>query len=175
MEVRWIDLRQVASWQLACWEDWLTGEERQRLEAMSGSRRQTFLCGRGLAREMVGEALGIPPETVRFSLNSMGKPETDGIFFSISHSGYLVGCAVDRVPIGLDVQQTTKVPPRRLSRWMGEGEAFFHHWARREALAKCRGESVLQWLHREEPETGYRWEQLPVPQGYCAWVCRAEE
>ena len=123
---------------------------------------------------MLGEALHLAPEDVVITEGENGKPLTAGVFFSISHSGALVGCAVSDREVGLDVEQIRGVP-QRLSRVL-EGwqtpEEFWRLWTRREAAIKCRGGTLGQW--RRIPLDDLACSHPAVPEGYVAVICEKE-
>ena len=171
MDVRFLDVNTVPAEQLALWESWLTAEKRQRISRLPEKRRLLSLCGDGLAREMLGEALHLAPEDVVITEGENGKPLTVGVFFSISHSGALVGCAVSDREVGLDLEQIRSVPQRlgrALEGWQ-TSEDFWHLWTRREAAIKCRGGTLGQW--RREPLGDLAFSHPAVPEGYVAVIC----
>ena len=172
MDVRFWDVNTVPAEQLALWESWLAAEKRQRISRLPEKRRLLSLCGDGLAREMLGEALHLAPEDVVITEGENGKPLTAGVFFSISHSGDVVGCAVSDREVGLDVERIRAVP-RRLGwklagQWQTEDD-FWQLWTRREAALKCRGGAWSQW-RREETED-FLFTCPAAPDGYAAAVC----
>lgn len=173
MEVRFLDVQTVSAEQLALWESWLAPEKRQRLERMDSQKRLQSLCADALARQILAQMLHVAPQEIAFTYTENGKPLVNGAYFSISHSGDLVGCAVAEYPVGLDLEQI-RTAPQRLYRAMGmEGEsdeAFFRRWTKREALLKCRGETIAQW-RSEERQEGYAFTEPEVPAGYCACIC----
>ena len=105
MEVRFLDVQTVSAEQLALWESWLAPEKRQRLERMDSQKRLQSLCADALARQILAEMLHVAPQEIAFTYTENGKPLVNGAYFSISHSGDLVGCAVAEYPVGLDLEQ----------------------------------------------------------------------
>ena len=171
MDVRFLDVNTVPPEQLALWERWLAADKRRRLERLPEKARLLSLCGDGLAREMLARKLGIAPEELTFTYTASGKPLTQGAYFSISHSGTLVGCVVSDGEVGLDVEYIRDVPQRlgrALDGWQTP-EDFWHLWTRREAAIKCRGGTLGQW--RREDGEGLSFACPVVPQGYAAAVC----
>ena len=63
-----------------------------------------MVCGEGLARELLAAALHCPPEEAPLRYDAQGKPLTDDLYLSISHSRGLAACAVADRPVGLDVE-----------------------------------------------------------------------
>ncbi len=89
-----------------------------------------------------------------------GKPETDGIFFNISHSGdYVIGVASD-TPIGCDIEKMRKAPIGIADRFFCNGEkdyilghkdrdfAFWQLWTLKESYMKMTGEGMSLPLDR---------------------------
>ena len=101
-----------------------------------------------------------------------GKPEVDGIFFNLSHSGSYVICAVGKQPIGCDVEQVKKAPRQVAKHFFCESEiayiemqesrlqdeAFFRIWTMKESYMKMTGEGIRLPLNEFEillcPQTG---------------------
>lgn len=174
MDVRFLDVNTVSPEQLALWESWLTAGKRQRISRLPEKRRLLSLCGDGLAREALGEALCLAPEDVVITEGENGKPLTAGVFFSISHSGDVVGCAVSDREVGLDLEQIRPVPARlgrALERWQTP-EEFWRIWVCREAAIKCCGGKLAQW--RREPLEGLVFRHPVAPEGYVAVICEKE-
>ena len=152
MDVRFVKVTGVTPERLALWESWLSPEKRERLARLPEKGRLLSLCGDGLAREMLGEKLGISPELVTFSYTENGKPLTQGAFFSVSHSGDTVACAVSDVPVGVDVEKLRPVPPRMgaaLAEYWNTQEEFWQYWTAREAALKCHGGRLWDWKKAE--------------------------
>ncbi len=175
MNVRFLKVDTVAQEKLALWESWLPPEKRQRIDRLPPPKRLQSLCGDGLAREMLGEVLGIAPEHVVFSVNENGKPLTEGAFFSVSHSGVLVGCAVSNREVGLDIELIRPVP-RRLGCVLQEqwetARDFWQLWTQREAALKCRGDLLGTW--KQEAAGDLACSDWPAPEDYVAAICEAK-
>lgn len=172
MIVRFLNVNTATREQLSLWESWLTEEKRQRIDRLPPQKRKLSLCGDALARDMLGEALHLAPQDVAIAESESGKPQTAGAFFSISHSGEVVGCAVSDREVGLDMEWIRPVPAR-LGRaldgaWQTE-EEFWQLWTRREAALKCRGGTWREW-RREETEK-FTFTHPTAPDGYVASVC----
>jgi 4'-phosphopantetheinyl transferase len=119
---------------------------------------------------MLGEVLHTAPERIVFTYTESGKPQTQGAFFSVSHSGDVVACAVSDREVGLDVEQLRPVPQRLAE--AAAGEDFWQLWTRREAAIKCRGGTLGQW--KREVEDGLFFTFPEVPEGYVAALCEKE-
>jgi len=81
-----------------------------------------------------------------------GKPQSDGVFFSVSHSDGLCAIAIADGPIGLDIERLREFPSREsfAERYFSENEraaardlvGFFGVWTKKEACFKKTGEWV---------------------------------
>jgi len=138
--------------------DWLSEAEQTRLLAMTAPRRRTqFIAGRWLARQCLATHTG-----GRWQDFVLSAPEDDAPqllaapvpgpwYFSLSHSGDWLACAVARQPVGVDVECSDR--PRdfqALHEWMHEPEAlqdapedpqelqawFYAQWTLKEAWLK---------------------------------------
>ncbi|RJS92500.1 4'-phosphopantetheinyl transferase superfamily protein [Salinisphaera sp. Q1T1-3] len=116
---------------------------RDRVAAMTSpaARARTvaglWLLGRGLAATGDDAA-----RLARIGFSATGRPEiAGGPWFSISHSGALVACAVSAIgPIGLDVEQRRDgISSRLVSAIAAETHDFFAAWCAREATVKASG------------------------------------
>jgi 4'-phosphopantetheinyl transferase len=190
MNVRFLNVNTVTPEQLALWESWLTQDKRQRITCMPPQKRLLSLCGDALAREMLGEVLHLAPQAVTITESADGKPLTDGAFFSVSHSGDAVICAVSDKPIGIDIEKIRDVRFRTAERfataeeieYIGENtERFFEIWTLKEAYFKCIGTGLDSSVKNvsfkingdkiECSEKGYKFEFLKAAEGYCCSIC----
>ena len=67
-----------------------------------------------LARCVVIEETGLLNKDIRFTTNKFRKPELDGrpeFYFNLSHSGNWVVCAVDQMPVGVDIEKVKDFDP----------------------------------------------------------------
>lgn len=176
MVVRFLDVNTVTPEELSLWESWLAAEKRQRIDRLPEKARLLSLCADGLAREMLAQKLGLAPQEIAFTYSENGKPQTCGAFFSVSHSGDIVGCAVSDREVGLDVERIRAVP-RRLGRklagqWQTEDD-FWQLWTRREAAIKCRGGVWGEW--KREQDDVFFFTYPDVPEGYTATIAEKKE
>lgn len=127
------------------------------------------------------------PASVRYCFGEKGKPEIEDfpLYFSLSHSGKYVICAVSEQKIGADIQKYQKVEERKLAKRFFTGEEyqlleqsseeqrqalFFTLWTKKEAYGKLTGQGVLPVLQREP--IGVSWAEFPPPEaGYAMAVC----
>jgi phosphopantetheinyl transferase len=90
-------------------------------------------------------------ERAKIEKDGRGKPffpDLPEIFFSLSHSGEHLLCALADVPIGCDIQLRRELREGLAEKLMDEREArefeFFELWCLRESLLKMRGEGSLR-------------------------------
>ena len=101
---------------------------------------------------------------VRLARNRYGKPYLEGnpVFFSLSHAGEWVACALADCPIGVDVERVRPVAsgmydlcltPSEQRRLNGAPEqAFFQIWTMKESFGKLRGDGLNCGFQRFETE-----------------------
>lgn len=120
--------------------------------------RDRFVAGRGLLRVLLGDALGLPPSSLRFWYGAHGKPALEGtpLAFNLSHSGgeALFALSWGRA-VGVDIERVWPdiAAGSLAARWLPAGEAarlsslppdrradaFTRAWVRQEAYVKALG------------------------------------
>ena len=143
--------------------EYLSHEELQRGNRLvDGERRDRFLAGRGVLRELLAGYLGEEPASIRLSQGEFGKLhlsdhlEPDSISFNLSHAGdfLLLAFAVGR-EVGVDLEQVRQDLPFQAmaERYFSAREqedlfslpssaqlaAFYRCWTRKEAYLKGTG------------------------------------
>lgn len=167
---------------------------RERTEKLRNEASRQESLAAGLLWRRVMEESGADAQSPVEELPA-GKPvfsPENGIWFSLSHSGRYVLCAVSDNAVGADVQQMRKVNlsiARRLhpgeQSWLEEQAEekrraeFFRLWARKEAWVKAASGERMLSLSETDVIHGlpglYFWER-PLSGGYRAAVCtRGEE
>ena len=156
------DLRVSANEVARCY-DVLATDERERAQRFRVERpREEFVLTRGTLRSLLGQYMGIPPQSIRFRYSSYGKPVLDGddsLCFNVSHTEgrALLGFSRDRA-VGVDVEKFRPMTDLRklAERYFSATErgelrhltgdeleaAFFRCWTRKEAYIKARGEGL---------------------------------
>jgi len=128
------------------------------------------------------------PLTYRYGKN--GKPywEEVPLYFSLSHSGKYVLCAVSEQEIGADIQEMKQDGWRKTAeRYFSKEELdalkncdseeeerklFFRLWTRKEARGKLTGQGVAEMLSENMLEEGnINWLEPVAPDGYAIAVC----
>ena len=133
------------------------------------------------------------PLALTYRYGEKGKPffKEIPLFFSLSHSGDYVLCAVSRREIGADIQKLQPVDVLKLSRrFYSEPEClalercadekemqrlFFDLWSRKEAWGKLTGKGVAavlgQDLRSGKAVQDIEWAAASPPEGYTVAAC----
>ncbi len=165
---------------------------RERYDRLRNEAARRESLGAGLLFAYAMRRRGISPEEPIQELPA-GKPvfaRREDVFFSLSHSGRYVLCAVSGAPVGVDVQQ---IRPVRLSlvrrfhpaeqAWLEDRPeeerqvALFRLWTRKEAWVKAvSGDHFVSLSEADviHPLQGLLFRDYEVPGGYHASVCAAE-
>ena len=98
---------------------------------------------------------GFSAENVIIGKN--GKPECEGVYFNLSHSGDMVLCAISDAPVGCDIEKVCDAPMEVAERVFTEKERryisgaesdmetnhrFFKLWTTKESYMKMTGEGL---------------------------------
>lgn len=129
-----------------------------------GGRRESALAFR-LLQEMLHEQMSeADTESLEFEIGEHGKPSLKGmpdVHFNISHCKYAVACAVDNVPVGIDIECRGRYSKGIAEYCLSEKElAWINHvpdgmsvgaqtdlrfttlWTKKEALLKLLGTGI---------------------------------
>ncbi|MFB6437024.1 4'-phosphopantetheinyl transferase family protein [Streptomyces sp. NPDC056411] len=141
-------------------------EERQRGRRALPDDRRRFLIAHGATRAVLGGALGLPPERLRYTHGRWGKPalaDHPQLCFNLSHSAELALLAVAaRRAVGIDVERVRPADrSHSAGRWFPAAEADFVRaaagpersaaryarlWTRKEAWVKAAGDRMVNGL-----------------------------
>lgn len=163
--------------------------EAVRGAVLPGITPQLRLCTVSGLRSELAEPI---PLTYRYG--EKGKPYFENIplFFSISHSGEYVLCAVSGRELGADIQKIQSADVLKLAkRFFSESECrilegceshrerqrlFFGFWTRKEAYGKLTGEGLAATLREDmrstEEQREVEWMDVSPPEGYALAICR---
>lgn len=118
------------------------------------------ILGESLLRYLLWNEYLIPSANIQFQYNRYGKPsliEYENIYFSISHSGEWILCAVSDTPIGIDIeggqhesiiliakrffteQEYSYIIKQTLD---NQKNAFYKLWTLKESYVKCIGRGL---------------------------------
>ena len=138
----------------------VTEEKRSRIRRFHFSAdAQRALLGDLLARYAVCKRAGVRHDQIQIGLNPYGKPELlhpENLCFNISHAGNWVVCAVDRDPVGIDVEQIKPINPGIAERFFSPEEYlvlvskkdaamvnhFYRIWTLKESYIKMIGKGL---------------------------------
>ena len=154
----------------------LTPDETARAERFRHDRhRRRFIVAHGRLRQILGTAVGTPPEALRFRYGKHGKPRLEGgPSFNLSHSGdrYLIALS-PRGRLGVDVEAERPLRDmERLARKKFSSDelealmrappsarlsAFFRIWTLKEAYLKAIGTGLATRLSSfsVDPDAGH--------------------
>jgi 4'-phosphopantetheinyl transferase len=174
----------------------LPAAERDHAAGIAASEdRSRYVAGRSILRVAAGKILGVAPHNVPLRVTE-GRVVLDAahnLHVSIAHSGELVGCALARRRVGVDLQRIDAPPDATLVRRTctaaetaavtqaaDSTEAFHQIWVRKEAIGKALGIGLALPLRqvdvRGRHPTGladlnaWRLADLDVGVGYAAAV-----
>lgn len=120
---------------------------------------QRGLVGRISIRSLICNKYKIKNEDIYFNMNEYGKPYFKGIkdfHFNISHSGEWIVYAVDKSPIGIDVEKVADIDLSIAERFFSKEECmdlmkidkrhrlayFFDLWSLKESYIKAEGKGL---------------------------------
>ncbi len=84
-------------------------EQKRAAGYLEEAPRRRFITGRFLLRRRLGAILGLAPQDVVFRMGIFGKPETEGVFFSMSYSSEKMVLATSQeIPVGIDIEQCSE-------------------------------------------------------------------
>ena len=160
---------------IARFKNLLSYAENQRAQKLAiDELRKNFVIARGYLREILSQHLKIAPKSIIFSHNEFGKPELDqkvhqksNLKFNISHSQDFFLVAVNKkYEVGIDIEyikpkinymaiaerfftKNEVLALKNLPREM-QKKAFFHTFARKEAILKAKGVGLTKPLQSVE-------------------------
>jgi 4'-phosphopantetheinyl transferase len=144
--------------------------ERARRFAFESGRRR-FIVARAQLRRLLGERMGLPPDSIELACGPWGKPalaprfSACGLRFNVSHcEDVAVHAFAQDGEIGVDVEAVRAVPDAAdiVARFFSRSEneayqaldsrdrplGFFNCWTRKEAFIKAVGEGLSYPLDR---------------------------
>lgn len=148
--------------------DCLTPEDMARAARFLRTEdRAANLASRAGMRAILGASLGVPPLSIEWHIDPMGKPRLaspaeSGVHFNLSHSGGLAALGIARFEIGVDIEAVRPVEPDLAHAVFSPAEldefatldpaqrqlAFFLGWTRKEAVVKALGSGLHAPLDR---------------------------
>lgn len=193
MQIYIYDIRKLNNDEYLKWYSMMSDERRMRVNAFRyEDDRKRSVAGEMLARKAISEICNIKPESIIFKRTQHGKPYTSLAEFNISHSEDIVVCAVDKAPVGIDVEKIRPVNLRTAKKVFSQNEInylfghtpeeneftqtdnteilnrFFELWTKKEAVGKCVGTGLIH----EENYDNYNIETFIVKDEYTVSVCQ---
>lgn len=107
--MKWLkyDIRELSDEEYEKWYSLMSEDKQQRVDRFRfmDDKKRTIV-GEMLARKAIVEWCHVSEENIQFGKSEYGKPFAIGfdVEFNISHSGDIVVCAVDKKPIGIDIE-----------------------------------------------------------------------
>lgn len=163
------------------WMRFVSDHKRQCLYRMRDPQSMVqTLTGDLLVRFLAIQYLGVSNQNLLFQTTEFGKPylatSNQPFYFSLSHSGHWVVCAIDQNPVGVDAQLMESIdtnlaksvlspqayldylnlsPQQRL-------DYFYNLWTMRESSLKLTGQglsdaSVIKPIDQVENKSMYYW------------------
>lgn len=141
---------------------YVTPEKYKRLDRLRERKdRYRVVAADILTRILLSRALNRSNDEIVIRTNSFGKPYIEGnpVFFNISHAGAFIAVALDRAPIGIDIEQAGEwsmdvarliCSPRELELLANTDdcrarqELFFYIWTAKESVLKAIGVGLSQ-------------------------------
>ncbi|MCB2354682.1 4'-phosphopantetheinyl transferase family protein [Clostridium estertheticum] len=139
----------------------IDSEKRCKLEKFINKKDKVrTLIGEILIRTIIFEVLSIRNKYITFDKNQYGKPYLKGqpkFNFNISHSGDFVVCAIDDIPIGIDIEKVKYIEYEEIAQSFFsvsefnyivkkdldvELSKFYEIWTLKESYVKCCGQGL---------------------------------
>lgn len=151
MKTYFLNLNSVSDSDFKKWFNEADDKRKETILCLKNKNKQkSRIAADRLRRTAIAEFCNISPAEISFHQNSYGKPYATGlpVFFSISHSGDMVVCAVSEKEIGIDIEKIRPVNLRAAEKFATEKElayiknnenGFFDIWTLKEAFFKCIG------------------------------------
>lgn len=153
----------------------LPQERQDRIKACRQEGDRQRCAGAGLLLQWSLAQWGVPPEAQQFVFNQFGKPflrSRNDLFFSLSHSGPWVVCAIASHPVGVDIEVRCPEPVARRHfhplEQTSDPDSLLRIWSAKEAFLKAIGTGLTQSLdsfivHLTNHDATLEQTQSPLP------------
>lgn len=115
-----------------------------------------------LVRKIIIDTFNLANEEIYFSINEFGKPSCEFLHdfhFNVSHSGDWIVCAIDKDPVGIDIEKISTIDIDVSKNFFSESEhnnillsndpfdCFFALWSLKESYIKFIGKGLSHPLN----------------------------
>lgn len=163
------DIRDLSEEEYDKWYSLMSEDKQQRVDRFRYIEdKKRTVAGEMLARQAIARWCDVKAESIVFDTAKYGKPFAVGlnVEFNISHSGDMVVCAIDKHPVGIDIEQIRTIDLNIVKRICTDEELvclfghepkeddfeqtpdialltrFFEIWTAKEAYYKCIGTGI---------------------------------
>ena len=149
---------------------WMGEAERRRWDVLAPAARRAFVASRGLLRELLRAATGVPEAAWDISAQAgvapvARAPASDGVHVSLSHRLGWIAAAVSDAPVGVDIEcerpprsaaaerAMLMLSPAELADWRSvpaaaQEAALLACWTAKEAWFKASAPGTAPWDFR---------------------------
>ena len=151
MKIYKLRLCEITESELNLWFDTMCSERKDEVKKLlNTSKRACKIAADRLCKTAISEFCGCRHEDITIKKDGLGKPFAENlpVFFSISHSGDFVVCAVSDNEIGIDIEKIRPINLKAAEKFATKKETdyinsasngFFEIWTLKEAYFKCIG------------------------------------
>ena len=119
------------------------------------------------ARRAAADFFGTDEDEIKITCDSSGKPLCDGCYISLSHSGDYAVCAINNLPIGVDIEKKRDVNPKLINKicvnvaekeYAADTQSLLTLWSVKEACFKALSPKVstVSDISLEITESGFK-------------------
>ena len=148
--------------------DFLCPQKRERVLKMRfEDDKKRSLAANLAARRAAADFFGTDEDEIKITCDSSGKPLCDGCYISLSHSGNYAVCAINNLPIGVDIEKKRDVNPKLINKicvndaekeYAADTQSLLTLWSVKEACFKALRPKVstVSDISLEITESGFK-------------------
>lgn len=192
MQIYKYNISDASESKLKEWFNAMSDERRKETMRLADKKkRASKIIADFLYRKAISDFCGVNPAEIEFIKNGYGKPFAKNlpVYFSISHSGDMVVCAVSGREIGIDIEKIRPIKLKSAEKFASADEleyicssenGFFEIWTLKEAFFKCIGTGLgadIKTVTFDIQETikcsenGFELSFIKAENGYICSVC----
>ncbi len=193
MKLFFYNISNASEAELSEWFDSMSTKRKEAVKKLKIPQKQKLkIAADHICRKAISEFCSISPDEIKFDISEYGKPYVKGLntYFSISHSGDFVVCAVSDKEIGIDIEKIREINPEVSKRFADENELDYINshknglleiWTLKEAYFKCIGTGLgtdIKNVSFEISESGVSCSEksfectfINIENGYICSVC----